>query len=314
MSKSVSASETKKKSSLDYPLLAKKLIEASGDAGISKLPAGLYIVATPIGHLGDITMRGLITLLSADLIACEDTRTSGAMLSKFGIKQKLISYHDHNADGRRPELLAHLNEGKAVALISDAGMPLIADPGYKLVHACREEGIDVFVIPGPSAAITALAGSGLPTDHFYFAGFLPSKSTGRKKALAGLSVVPATLVFYEAPQRLKETLRDMAEILGPVRKAAIARELTKLFEETKCGKLGELSEFYLDHDVKGEIVIVVEPPAEAVATEQDLDDVLRTYLRSMSVRDASAAACAVTGISKSEVYARALWLAGKNSG
>ncbi len=304
----------KKKSSLDYPLLARKLIEASGDAGASKLPAGLYVVATPIGHTGDISLRALVTLASADIVACEDTRISGALLSRYGFKKRLISYHDHNADERRPEILKHIEDGEAVALISDAGMPLIADPGYRLVRACREGGYDVTVIPGANAALTALAGSGLPTDEFHFAGFLPPKTRARQKNIGGLKNVPSTLVFYEAPQRLADTLRDLADILGNEREAAVARELTKLFEETRRGTLQELAVFYGANAPKGEIVVIVGPAAVDVAPAHDLDAILKNYLRTMSVRDAVSAACAVTGLKKSEVYTRALWLAGKNSG
>lgn len=308
-------SSRKKKSSLDYPLLAQKLIEASGVGEACKLAAGLYVVATPIGHRGDITLRALTVLNNADIIACEDTRNSGALLSTYGIKKKkLVSYHDHNADERRPEILKALAEGLAVALISDAGMPLIADPGYKLVRACREEGYDVVVIPGANAAITALAGSGLPTDHFYFAGFLPSKSVARQKAITALQNIPATLVFYEAPQRIGETLQDLAKLLGVDRQAAVARELTKLFEETKRGSLSELAAFYASQDVKGEIVIVVTPPEDQKISAQSLDDILKDHLRTLSLRDAVAAVCDITDFKKSEVYARALWLAGKESG
>ncbi len=269
-------------------------------------------MATPIGHRGDITLRALVTLSSADVIACEDTRNSGALLAHYGIKKKqLISYHDHNADGRRPEILKHIAEGASVALISDAGMPLIADPGYKLVRDCRDAGYDVVVIPGANAAITALAGSGLPTDHFYFAGFLPPKSTARQKAIAALQAAPATLVFYESPQRLADTMQDLAKVLGGARLAAVARELTKLYEETRRGTLQELADFYEDADVKGEIVIIVAPPDADAAPAHDLDALLKQHMAELSLRDAVAAVCALTNIKKSEVYARALKLSGK---
>lgn len=309
--------EKRKKTSLDYPLLAQKLIEASGVGEPSKLaanlPAGLYVVATPIGHMGDITLRALTILAGADFIACEDTRNSGALLSKYGIKKKkLISYHDHNADDRRPEVMKHIADGSSVALISDAGMPLIADPGYKLVRDCREAGHDVVVIPGANAAITALAGSGIPTDHFYFAGFLPPKSVARQKTIATLQNIPATLVFYEAPQRLSDALQDLEKILGTNRTGAVARELTKLYEETKRGTLSELNTFYKTNDVKGEIVIIVAPPDVNAEPAHDLDALLKEYLRTLTLRDAVAAVCALTNLKKSEVYARALWLAGKD--
>lgn len=305
--------ERKKKSSLDYPHLAQKLIEASGVGLSSKppepLPAGLYIVATPIGHRGDITMRALITLAQADMIACEDTRTSGSLLSSYGIPhKKLISYHDHNEDERKLEIIRYIEKGLAVALISDAGMPLIADPGYRLVHACRAQGLNVTVIPGANAAITAMAGSGLPTDHFYFAGFLPGKSMARKKTLTSLAQIPATLIFYEAPQRLAASLHDMAEIFGDKREAVVARELTKLFEETQRGTFLELAAHYDAGDVKGEIVILVAPADTTHAAMFDLDALLQEQMKELSLRDAVATVCDMTGLKKSDVYARALQL------
>jgi 16S rRNA (cytidine1402-2'-O)-methyltransferase len=311
----VKNSVKKKNPSLDYPLLAQKLLEASGEDAASKsltggsLKAGLYVVATPIGHRGDITLRALTTLAQADVIACEDTRVSGALLNGYGIRKTLIPYHDHNADEKRPEILRRLQAGEAVALISDAGMPLIADPGYKLVRECRAEGYDVTVIPGANAALTGLAGSGLPTGPFYFAGFLPPKSKARRDAAGELAKLPATLVFYEAPQRLAETLKDFAAIMGVKREAAIARELTKLFEETRRGTLGELADYYAVNDVKGEIVIIVGPPNEHDAKPaHDLNGILEDCLARMSLRDAVDAATAMTGLKKSEVYTRALLL------
>jgi len=305
--------ERKKKSSLDYPLLAQKLIEASGVSVSSKplepLPAGLYIVATPIGHRGDITMRALITLAQADMIACEDTRTSGSLLSGYGIPhKKLLSYHDHNEDGRKLEIMRHIESGLAIALISDAGMPLIADPGYRLVHACREQGLSVTVIPGANAALTAMAGSGLPTDHFYFAGFLPNKTTARQKTLVAVAQIPATLVFYEAPQRLAASLRDMAAVFGATRHAVVSRELTKLFEETRRGTLTELADYYGANEVKGEIVILVAPADVNDTPAFDLDTLLREHMQKLSLRDAVATVCDITGLKKSDVYARALQL------
>jgi 16S rRNA (cytidine1402-2'-O)-methyltransferase len=270
------------------------------------LPAGLYVVATPIGHLGDISLRALATLAAAETIACEDTRPSGAMLAKYGIKKPLIAYHDHNAAKQRPHILRRVAGGEAVALISDAGMPLIADPGYKLVRACHEAGLAVTVIPGASAAITALAGSGLPTDRFFFAGFLPPKSAARKKAIASLRDIPATLIFYEAPQRLASSLADLAAGLGKTREAVVARELTKLFEESRHGALEELAAFYEEREVKGEITLVVAPPEESADAAVDLDALLKKHMKDMSLRDAVAAVAALTGIKKGAVYARAL--------
>jgi 16S rRNA (cytidine1402-2'-O)-methyltransferase len=283
---------------------------SSQDATPEKLPAGLYVVATPIGNLGDITLRALTTLAAADRILCEDTRTSGAMLAKYAIKRPLFSYNDHNADQRRPTVLAAIAGGEAVALISDAGMPLIADPGFKLVRDCRLAGYAVTVIPGANAAITALAGSGLPTDRFLFAGFLPPRSVARQKALAELKTVTATLVFYEAPQRLVECLEDLVAIFGAEHPAAIARELTKFFEDTRQTTLEELQTHYKNHPPKGEIVIIVAPALSAApATATDIDALLGKHLKTLSVRDAAAAVSLETGIRKSDAYARALIVA-----
>ncbi|MDX2028099.1 MAG: 16S rRNA (cytidine(1402)-2'-O)-methyltransferase [Alphaproteobacteria bacterium] len=301
----------KKKSSLDYPLLARKIVEASGESDSSKLPAGLYVVGTPIGHLGDISLRALVTLARVDRIACEDTRVSGGMLAKYGIKKPLLAYHDHNADKQRPVILKQLAAGGTVALISDAGMPLIADPGYKLVLACREAGHDVTVIPGANAALTALAGSGLPSHRFLFVGFLPPKKAARRKIIETLSNVPVTLLFYEAPQRLADTLKDFADIFGE-RPSAVARELTKLFEETRRGTLGELADFYSTRAVKGEVTLLVGGAEKTDAVALDDDTLLREHMENMSLRDAVTAVSTLTGVKKSEIYARALKLAKKS--
>jgi 16S rRNA (cytidine1402-2'-O)-methyltransferase len=304
------APEKKRTSSPDYPRLAREVAERSGDMPPSK--PGLYVVATPIGHLGDITLRALVTLMQADVVTCEDTRVSGALLAKYGIKKPLLPYHDHNAASAGPKILEKIASGAAVALISDAGMPLISDPGYRLVSACREAGYPVTVIPGANAALTALAGSGLPTDAFHFTGFLPAKSAARQKAIAGLKMVLGTLVFYEAPQRLAAMLDDLAKGLGKERPAAVARELTKLFEETRRGTLGELADFYRDHEVKGEITVLVGPAQESRAENAaNIDELLKQALHTESLRDAAAAVSEMTGVKKSDVYARALKLKGK---
>lgn len=306
------SSAGKKTVSLDYSLLVRKFLETSGDQAACKLPAGLYVVATPIGHLGDISLRALITLLNADRIACEDTRVSGGMLAKYGIKKPLLPYHDHNAEAANPKILTHIHNGEAIALISDAGMPLISDPGFNLVRACREEAIPVTVIPGANAALTALAGAGLPTDEFHFAGFMPPKTVARQKTIMELAHLPGTLLLYEAPQRLAASLADLAKILGPERQASVARELTKLFEETRRGSLGELAEFYATQDVKGEIVLAIAPASKAAApTANDVEDLLREALKTQTVRDAAATVSTATGVKKNEVYAIALRLTGK---
>lgn len=279
----------------------------------SKLPAGLFIVATPIGHLGDISLRALWTLANVDAIACEDTRLSGAMLAKYGIKSILMLYNDHGADVQRPAILKRIANGEAIALISDAGMPLISDPGYKLALACRKADYPVTVIPGANAAVTALAGSGLPTDRFLFIGFLPPKSVARRKVIAKLASVPVTLIFYEAPQRIAATLADFVELFGGHRPAAVARELTKLFEETRCGTLEELAAFYAHNDAKGEITLVIGGAEDAEVPVHDVDALLHEHIKNVGLRDAVAAVSAITSIKKSEVYARALALAKTNA-
>ncbi len=284
------------------------VLEVSGNGGACKPSAGLYVVATPIGHLGDITLRALAVLANVDAIACEDTKHSGILLRAFGIDKPTFSYHDHNADARRPEILRRIAEGQAVALISDAGMPAIADPGFKLVRDCRDAGYHVTVIPGANAAVTALASSGLPTDQFTFAGFLPPKSAARKKSLIAFKQSAATLIFYESPQRLAESLADMAGILGTDRPTAVARELTKIYEEMRCGTLGELATHYAANEAKGEIVILVGKSEDAGAEKIDIDALLSERLKHLSVRDAVAEVADMTGSSKKEVYARALEL------
>lgn len=260
----------------------------------------------------DITLRALDILKRADLIACEDTRVTGKLLARYGIKAAVTAYHDHNADRVRPSLLARLAQGEAVALVSDAGTPLLSDPGYKLVRACVDAGLAVTAAPGPSAAVAALILSGLPTDRFLFSGFLPAKAQARAQALAGLAAVPATLVFFESAQRLAAALADMAQVLGP-RPAAVARELTKLYEEVRRGTLRELAAHYGRAGApKGEVVVVVAPPEAAAPPQaEDLDLQLKQALENASVRDAAAAVATATGLPRRVVYSRALALARK---
>lgn len=277
----------------------------------SKPAPGLYLVATPIGNLDDITVRALKILRAADLIACEDTRVTGKLLSLLGLSgPSLTPYHEHNADKARPALLDRLRQGAVVALVSDAGTPLVSDPGYRLVRACLEEGLPVTSLPGPSAALTALQLSGLPCDRFLFAGFLPAKDGARRSALAELASVPATLVFYESPHRLPDSLAAMAAVLGP-REAAVARELTKLYEEVRRGSLADLAAHYgAAGGPKGEVVVVVgPPPAAARPSENEVDEQLRQALAGMSPRDAAQVVAAATGLPKRDVYARAIALA-----
>ena len=275
------------------------------------LAPGLYLVATPIGNLADISLRALDVLAKVDLIACEDTRTTRKLLAAHGIAARLTAYHDHNAARVRPKLMARLECGEAVALVSDAGTPLISDPGYKLVAAAAEANVTVTAVPGASAGLAALTVSGLPSDRFLFAGFLPNKSGARRRALAELAPVPASLVIYESARRLPAALADMAEVLGP-RPAAVARELTKLHEEVRRGTLAALAEHYqAAGPPKGEVVVVIGPPGPDAATAPDaeaLDARLRAAFRHASLRDAVAAVAEASGLPRRQVYARALEL------
>jgi 16S rRNA (cytidine1402-2'-O)-methyltransferase len=272
---------------------------------------GLHVVATPIGNLRDITLRALATLAAADAVLAEDTRVSRHLLAHYGVTTPLVAYHEHNAAAMRPQLLARLADGAALALISDAGTPLVSDPGYKLVADALAAGIAVTGVPGPSAVLAALVVAGLPTDRFFFEGFLPPKSPARRARINELALVPGTLVFFESPRRLAETLADLTAELGN-RPAAVARELTKFFETTRRGSLGELAAHFGGEPApKGEIVVLVGPPEVAAPVdEEELDGLLRQALESLSVKDAAAVVSARTGAPRRQVYARALALAG----
>lgn len=273
------------------------------------MPAGLVLVATPIGNLGDISARAVATLAGADLVACEDTRVTGKLLALLGVRARLAAYHEHNAERVRPLLLARLRAGETVALVSDAGSPLLSDPGFRLVRACAAEGIAVTSVPGASALITAVQLSALPCERFLFAGFLPAKAAARRAALAELAAVPAALVFYESPHRLAGSVADMAAVLGE-RAAAVARELTKLHEEVRRAPLAELAAHYAVAGApKGEVTVVVGPPvAAAPADDAAVDEALRLALVAMPLREAATRVAAATGRSRREVYARALAL------
>jgi 16S rRNA (cytidine1402-2'-O)-methyltransferase len=275
-------------------------------------PAGLYILATPIGNARDITLRALDTLRAADVIVCEDTRVTSKLLSIHAISKPLFAYHEHNADRAGAAIIKRLKKGQSVALVSDAGTPLISDPGFRLVRACADEGIFVTHLPGPSSVLTALVLAGLPTDRFFFNGFLATKSGKRRTELEGLKTIPATLVFLESPKRLAKSLGDMAAVLGN-RDAAIARELTKKFEEVRRATLAELAAHYTAAGApKGEITIVVAPPLEGAgeASSEDIDRLLSKALETLSLKDAVAAVSAATGAVRRDVYARALALKG----
>jgi 16S rRNA (cytidine1402-2'-O)-methyltransferase len=275
------------------------------------LTPGLHVVATPIGNLRDVTLRALEVLAAADLIACEDTRVTRKLLDHYGIATPLTPYHDHNAAEARPKLIARLAAGAAIALVSDAGTPLVSDPGFKLVRAAREAGLSVTTLPGASAVLAALMIAGLPTDRFFFEGFLPPKEGQRRSRIAELARIPATLVLFETGPRLAGALADLAAGLGP-REGAICRELTKLHEEVRRGDLATLARDTAGAaEPRGEIILVVAPPdPQAAAVDAaDLDALLRRALERISVKDAVGEVAAVTGRPRREVYQRALALA-----
>jgi 16S rRNA (cytidine1402-2'-O)-methyltransferase len=276
---------------------------------VEPLKPGLHIVATPIGNLGDITLRALAALAGADLIACEDTRVTRKLTGRYGIRTPLTPYHDHNAAEARPKLLRRLGEGAAIVLVSDAGTPLVSDPGYKLVRAAQEAGYGVTIVPGPSAVLAALTVAGLPTDQFLFAGFLPPKQTARRARIAELARVPATLVLFETGPRVAATLADLAAGLGQKREAALCRELTKLHEEVRRGDLKTLAESFTAEEPRGEIVLVIGPPPAAEQPSADeTDKLLRNALSRASLKTAVAEVATATGLPRRQLYQRALSL------
>jgi 16S rRNA (cytidine1402-2'-O)-methyltransferase len=287
------------------PLIGAITAMAARELSASLAP-GLYIVATPIGNLADISLRALAVLARADHICCEDTRHSQKLLTAFGIRGKLAAYHEHNAARERPRILGWLAEGKTVALISDAGTPLIADPGYKLVREAAEAGHSVFPVPGASAAIAALSASGLPTDQFLFAGFLPPKENARRKRIEALAAIPATLVFYETAPRLAAALADLASTL-PGREVVVARELTKRFEEIVRGVL-PLDLAGQADEPKGEIVILVAPAPDSEPAEDDIRDAVASAMQRMSLRDAVDEVARTLRVPRRLVYSLALEL------
>ncbi|WP_394691874.1 16S rRNA (cytidine(1402)-2'-O)-methyltransferase [Hoeflea sp.] len=270
------------------------------------LAAGLYLVATPIGNLGDITLRALETLAGADIIACEDTRVSRVLLDRFGIANRPYAYHEHNAERVGPKLMQALEAGKSVALISDAGTPLVSDPGYRISQTAIEAGLPVIPIPGASAPMAALVASGLPSDTFLFAGFLPSKDKARRERYAAFASTEATLMFFESPNRLAASLKSAAQVFGTERQAAVCRELTKVYEEIRRGTLAELAAQYQDQSVRGEIVLVIGPGSTPVPSEEDVDQVLTRLAAELPAGKAATEAARLTGLPRKELYQRLL--------
>ncbi|MBE0692214.1 MAG: 16S rRNA (cytidine(1402)-2'-O)-methyltransferase [Aquamicrobium sp.] len=295
----------------------------SGDAGKERsyvvgqamfsarpLPPALYLVATPIGNLADITIRALETLAAADILACEDTRVTRVLLTRYGISRRTTAYHEHNAAEAGPKLAEAVLAGRSVALVSDAGTPLVSDPGYRLVEEVVAAGGAVVPIPGPSALLAALTASGLPSDTFLFAGFLPSKAGQRTTRLEELKAVPATLVFYESPRRLAGALSAMADVLGD-RPAAVCRELTKTFEEVRRGPLAALAAAYAGEDTpRGEIVVCVGPPLPQEARAEDVDALLLSLSAELGASKAAAEVAKMTGGRKADLYRRLMELKG----
>lgn len=279
-----------------------RVAAAFAEALGAPLAPGLYLVATPIGNLADISLRALAVLAGAARVYCEDTRHTRKLISRFGLGAPLSAYHEHNAARERPRILRRLAEGEAVALVSDAGTPLVSDPGYKLAREALEEGFPVYSIPGASAALAALTSSGLPADRFLFEGFLPPKREARRKRLGELAQVRATLIFYEAPSRLKAMLADAADILGE-REGAVAKELTKLHEGVARGSLEDLVEkLEEEFAAKGEFVVLAGPPAHIEAGDAEIETALRDALASSSVRDAAREVAEALGVNRSRVY------------
>lgn len=279
----------------------------SNQIAASPVDPALYLVATPIGNLADITLRALQVLAAADVIACEDTRVTRTLLSRYGISTRPVAYHEHNADKAGPKLIAALSAGQSVALVSDAGTPLVSDPGYRLVEQALEAGIKVLPVPGASAPLAALVASGLPSDSFFFAGFLPGRDKARRDRLAALATVPATLLFFESPRRLVTTLATAAEVLGRDRPAAVCRELTKLYEEVRRMPLGALADHYAAAEtVKGEIVVVIGPPEDRPASMEEAETLLHDLLQNLSPGRAATEAARQTGLPRKELYRRIL--------
>lgn len=279
-------------------------------------PGHLYVVATPIGNLGDLSPRALKVLDGVDRIAAEDTRVTGALLAHFGIRKKQVALHEHNEAETAAGLVAGLAQGQSLALVSDAGTPLLSDPGFELVRTARAAGIPVVAVPGPSAALAALSIAGLPTDQFVFAGFLPAKGGARRAALRSLATEPRTIVLYESPHRILDSLADLAEVLGPGRRVCLARELTKLFEQSHTAPLSELLEWVRAdaNRQRGEFVLVVEGAGPEVAGPREAERVLQALLPELGASRAAKVAAELTGLARKDLYALALRLTGHDGG
>ena len=295
---------------LAVPIQKSRFFRVFGqDIPARDVPPGLYLVATPIGNLSDVTLRALETLAAVEAIACEDSRVTKRLLERYAIATPLVTYHDHNAETARPKILARLEAGAAIALVSDAGTPLISDPGFKLVQAAQAAGHTVTAVPGASAVLAALTASGLPTDRFFFEGFLPARESARRTRIDELANIPATLVFYETGPRIAAMLNDVAAGLGG-RPGAVCRELTKLHEEIRRGDVAALALAYREGaETRGEFVVVIGPPAKGQPVEAiDLDGMLKGALTTASLKDAVEAVAAATGQKRRIVYQRALAL------
>jgi 16S rRNA (cytidine1402-2'-O)-methyltransferase len=285
------------------------MADVTEGSGLRVIPPGLHLVSTPIGAARDITLRALDVLAGATVLAAEDTRTLRHLMEIHGIAlngRQIVAYHEHNADAALPRLLQSMAAGSSVAYASEAGTPMVSDPGYGLVRAAISAGHPVIAVPGASAVLSALVVSGLPTDRFMFAGFPPTTKAARRTFLQGLQAVPATLILYESPKRVQHLLEDMAHVLGEGRQAVVCRELTKRFEEISRGALADLVTVYANRTVKGEIVVLVDRPSDVVVDAQMLEQALEQALTRMSVKDAAAAVAEAFGIPRREVYQMAL--------
>lgn len=293
--------------------VSRQILVAGHAIIVPKAPPGLYLAATPIGNLGDITLRALETLAGSDVICCEDTRVTRKLLDRYGITVPLSPYHEHNAAAMRPKILARLAQGESVTLVSDAGTPLISDPGFKLVREACAVGFAVHALPGPSSILAALSVAALPTDRFFFEGFLPAKEGARRNRITELARIGVTLVLFESGARVQDSLRDLADILG-ARDIAICREMTKLHEDIRRFSLADVDAQAAQLETRGEFVLVIGPPSEDTGrmSEDQLDALLREQLAHGSVKDAVAAAVELSGHPRREVYARALALAHKD--